>query len=79
MSAVLGWILVVVGVLFILLGLAAAAKDVLKKEAQVEQKGDKSIWEILTELVKALTAAPQWLALTIIGIGLVVYGSSLAL
>jgi uncharacterized membrane protein len=72
----LGWILTVVGLLFILLGFVGAVRDIfLKPKAQQANWMD---WiQAITELIKALTAAPQWLALVVVGVGLVYWGQHL--
>jgi hypothetical protein len=110
MVNLLGWALIIIGLCFLLLGLVAAARKVLKKEAkrvvqakvaayaatategglsvdrvaveageeagkEVEQK---SYLQLAIDLIKALTEAPEWLALTLIGLFLIVYGSRLA-
>ena len=73
---VFGWILTIVGLLFILLGFVGAVRDIfLKPQAQGANWLD---WiQAITELIKALAAAPQWLALVVVGVGLVYWGQYL--
>ena len=81
-SNILGWGLIVVGFLFLILGLAAAARDVIKesfqKNSSQESAVEKSVLEVLVNLINALAKAPKWLALTVVGIVLIVLGSSWA-
>ena len=72
---VFGIVLIVLGVAFILLGLAGAAREVFRKAAAPKERGlpiDPEAWEkllrALTELVKV---APQWYLLTLVGAALV--------
>ena len=62
-----------------MLGAGAAAKELLTRKEEERPEGVIDIIKALTEFVKALTAAPQWLALSIVGLVLVIYGASLAL
>ena len=73
-SVFLGWVLIVLGVIFMMLGAGAAAKELLTRKEEERPEGVIDIIKALTEFVKALTAAPQWLALSIVGLVLVIYG-----
>lgn len=79
-----GWLLIVVGVGFVVLGFAGAVLKLVTDARQAPQTrsgpGLPAITDLLkavTELVKALTAAPQWLALEVVGIGLIGLGGYL--
>lgn len=106
----LGWVLVVIGIGFLLLGFIAAAKEVLKREtknavqkqvasyasagagattstevaasdaaaAAESEIAQKSILELATAFINALIKLPMWLALTLVGILLILFGSRLA-
>lgn len=80
-NLVVAWALLVLGLLFVVVGLAGAVKTIFNPP--VATRGSVSIDSIITaitELIKALTAAPQWLALAVVGIGMMagaVYVSSL--
>lgn len=81
---VLGIVLIVVGVLFILLALVAAARAVLLGSHATTPKPaglgpfDPADW---AKFIKAVTnfvkAAPQWLLLAVVGAGLVAWGGSM--
>ena len=78
---ILGYVLIVFGVLMICLGFVAASLEVFVSRkmqvmglVQVDMGG---IFKALPELVKALTAAPKWLAIMVMGIVLVVFGLQL--
>jgi hypothetical protein len=78
---VLGIVLILIGLAFVLLGLAAAAREVFRHASEPATRGlpiDPTAWEKLiraiTELVKV---APQWLLLTLVGVGLVGAGGAL--
>ncbi len=81
---VLGIVLIVLGVLFILLGLVAAARKVLLASNPPEPSPaglgpfDPEKWakfiEAVTNFVKA---APEWMALALVGAGFVAWGGSM--
>ena len=78
---VLGIALIALGVVFIVLGLAAAAREVFRRSTAPADRGlpiDPEAWEKLlraiTELVKV---APQWFLLTLVGAALVGVGGAL--
>jgi len=77
-----GWILIILGIFFVVLGLAAAARDVILKYyldlSSESVPALKNILEIFVALIKALTKAPQWLALTIVGLIIIILGSTWA-
>lgn len=75
-----GVICVAAGAIFVVLGVVAAVHDVLRSIADKGDRGaafDPGAWaklvESLTELVKV---APQWLLLTLTGVGLMVFGGT---
>jgi uncharacterized membrane protein len=79
---VLGTVLIVVGVLFILVGLVAAVRKVVLQATKPQATGlsafDPAKWE---KFIKALTefikAAPEWLLLVLVGAALVAWGGSM--
>lgn len=80
---ILGYVLIVFGVLMICLGFFAATLEVFVSRktrvmglVQVDMGG---VFKVLPELVKALTAAPKWLAIMIMGIILVGFGLQLVI
>lgn len=81
---VLGIVLIVLGVLFILLSLVAAARMVLIKSnptgptpaglGAFDPEKWKGLVEAITSFVKV---APQWLLLSLFGAGLIAWGATL--
>jgi hypothetical protein len=79
---VLAIVLIVLGVAFVVLGLAAATREVFRRSSVPPGVGggalDPEAWEkllrALTELVKV---APQWFLLTLVGAALVGVGGAL--
>lgn len=81
---VLGIVLIVLGVLFVLLSLVAAARMVLLKSnpATPSPAGlgpfDPEKWKGLVEAITSfIKAAPQWLLLTVVGAGLIAWGGTM--
>jgi hypothetical protein len=78
---VLGIILIVLGAAFILLGLAAAAREVFRKTSQPATRGvpiDPEAWsKLLNALTSLVKVAPQWFLLTLVGAALVGIGAAL--
>ena len=75
----LGWVLIVIGVAFILVGFTGAVRNMFRREQTRSVLGlDVGFLKAMTELVKALSAAPLWIACTIVGLILVVLGSRFA-
>ena len=78
---VLGVVLIVVGVAFILLGLAAAAREVFRRSTQPATRGLPVDPEACGKLIGAITqlvkVAPEWLLLTLVGAALVGIGAYL--
>jgi|GEM_PF-6246868 len=80
----LGIVLIVLGVLFILLSLVAAARMVLIKSnpATPTPAGlgpfDPDKWKGFVEAITSFVkVAPQWLLLALVGAGLVAWGATL--
>jgi uncharacterized membrane protein HdeD (DUF308 family) len=80
----LGIVLIVIGVLFILLSLVAAARTVLRGSSQTTPGPaglgpfDPEKWAKLVEAVtNFLKVAPGWLVLTLVGAALVAWGGSM--
>ena len=85
---IIGWLLIIVGVLFIVLSFIGALRKILKKEIlRVEkQKGLPNIEVIkvftnlisaLTKLIKTILTAPEWLLLFAVGALLIYFGTRL--
>ena len=80
-TVVVGWILVVVGIIAVLAGVAGAIIQLIRSLSK--QKGGPAYdlpTDILTALrllIEALVAAPVWLVLLIFGFALIVYGGTL--
>ena len=88
-TPVLGWILIVIGIVALVAGIAGALAKMfaeIKKDLQGDAARARGLGGIelptefmkaLTEFMKALAAAPLWLALTIIGIFLIGWGGTM--
>jgi uncharacterized membrane protein len=76
-TVILGWVLTVVGVLFIFLGLVAASRQVRVTTASAPKPGIRGVLHDAAVLLDALRKLPLWLALTIVGIALVTVGQML--
>lgn len=76
---ILGWIMIVIGILFVLVGFGNAVKTVFPPTMGLEgEGGGVDIIKAITELIKALTAAPMWLGSTAVGCILIYFGTRLA-
>lgn len=82
---VLGWILIVLGLLASVAGIGGGIATMFQ---EIQKKVDKNrsfsgdflpteFLKALTEFVEALTKAPLWLALTVIGFFLIGWGGTL--
>lgn len=76
-TVILGWVLTVVGVLFIFLGLVAASRQVRVTTASAPKPGITGVLQDAAVLLDALRKLPLWLALTVVGIALVTVGQML--
>lgn len=79
---IVGWILVVVGIIATLAGVAGAIIQLIKNIENKKKGGSKfadptDILTALRLLLEALISAPVWLILLIFGFALVVYGGTL--
>jgi uncharacterized membrane protein len=77
-TMVLGWFLIVVGALFILIGVAGAARAAFSRSrgaAGAEDAGGVAeLIKAVTDLLKALFGGPQWFLFTLVGIALIFAG-----
>ncbi|MEO0771104.1 MAG: hypothetical protein AAFY72_17060 [Cyanobacteria bacterium J06649_4] len=79
---VLGWILILIGIFSTVAGIVGGItimfQDIAREERSFSSKAFPTEFiEALTQLTKALSAAPVWLALTVIGFILIAWGGSL--
>ncbi|MGZ6316635.1 MAG: hypothetical protein ACXWNQ_05195 [Anaerolineales bacterium] len=78
---VLGWIVIVLGVVATLAGIAGAVAQMMRNYAS--RKGTSlndlptDFIEAITQLIQTLIQAPIWLVLVILGFALLVYGGTL--
>jgi hypothetical protein len=81
-NAVVGWILIALGILFVLGGLASAVARELRRGVPGRLAGLPSepagFLAALSALIDTLAKAPIWLALTAVGFLLIVFGATLA-
>ena len=79
---ILGWVLIVLGLVFVLLGFAGAVQNMFLSKASgtraLTAEAVTAFTKALTELIKALSTAPLWLACVVVGFALIAYGSRLA-
>lgn len=77
-TMVLGWFLILVGALFILIGVAGAARSAFPRPPAASGAEEASavaeLVAAVTALVKAILGAPQWLLFTLVGIALIYAG-----
>ena len=83
---VVGIVLIVIGVLFLLLGLARAAKDVFfagRASAEGGRAGPGSAFDpdkwakLIGALTEFIKTSPMWFALVIVGAALVAVGAAM--
>ncbi len=78
-TAVLGWLIVVIGIIATLAGIVGAIvqlmRDLQSRKAGIGLPTD--FLEALRALVEALIRAPTWLVLLLFGFGLIVFGGTL--
>jgi hypothetical protein len=72
----LGIVIMVLGVLLILIGVIGAALKVFAQKGQGVAAAD-SFWKLVPEIIGALTKAPSWLAMILVGVFLVWCGQRL--
>ncbi len=79
-TVLVGWILVIVGIIATLVGVAEAIIQLIRN-LQKRQGGKlldpTDILTALRLLIEALVSAPVWLVLLIFGFALIVYGGTL--
>ncbi len=78
---IIGWIVIVLGIIATIAGVAGAIAQLLKN-LQKKEGGSKfdvptDILTALRLLIEALISAPVWLVLLIFGFALIVFGSTL--
>lgn len=80
MNEIIGVVALILGVLFVLIGLGAAWRESQRQGSTAGSVGPQGIdlatlIEALAKLVEALTKAQFWLATTFVGMFLIGYGS----
>ncbi len=80
-TVLVGWIVVVLGIVAVIAGIAGAIVQLIKN-IQSKKGGSKydlptDILTALRLLIEALISAPVWLVLLIFGFALIVYGGTL--
>ena len=80
-NVLLGWIIIVVGIIATLAGVAGAIIQLIKNLTRGENgsllDSPTDILTALRLLIQALVSAPVWLVLLLFGFGLIVYGGTL--
>lgn len=72
-----GWVLIGLGIVFLGAALIVAAREeVMKKpKGDLEGAGAEGVLTALASVLKELGGLPKWLALAVLGIGLIVFGT----
>jgi hypothetical protein len=76
----LGWLLILLGIAFIVLSLVGAARDLFNRAVAPAAAGLAELTEfgkMLTELLKVLFSGPAWVAMFMAGLALVLLGAGL--
>ncbi len=77
----LGWLLILLGIAFIVLSLVGAARDLFKAKTVAPAAGSLTelteFGKMLTELLKVLLGGPAWVAMFMAGLILVLLGAGL--
>ena len=71
---ILGWALIVVGVLFLLLALAAVGKRTFGGTASLGPDAFSLSLKDVVDLLKALKDTPQWLLMAVVGATPIYFG-----
>ena len=78
---IVGWIVVVLGIVATVVGIAGGIiqliKNLKKKPGGLQGDLPTDILTALRLLIEALIAAPVWLVLLLVGFALIVYGGTL--
>jgi hypothetical protein len=78
---IVGWVVIVLGIVATLAGIAGAIvqliKDLEKRKGGPKYDLPTDLLTALRLLIEALISAPVWLVLLIFGFGLIVYGGTL--
>ena len=72
-SVLLGWFLIIVGALFILIGLVRAARETLSK-VHAFAPGIKGVIVDVEKLLEALAKLPAWMLMVLVGLYLIYAG-----
>ncbi len=80
-TVIVGWIVVVLGIIAVMAGIAGAIVELIKN-IQGRKQGTNydeptDVLTALRLLIEALVRAPVWLVLLIFGFALIVYGGTL--
>ncbi len=82
-AQMLGWVLIILGVLLLLVGFAGAVQVLMTRRRAMpaaEVAEDRTTLTMaLRVLIRALLSAPLWLACVIVGIALLILGSHIGL
>ncbi|MCJ7553942.1 MAG: hypothetical protein MUO34_08665 [Ignavibacteriaceae bacterium] len=81
---ILGWILIVIGVLFVVVSFIGALTDILKSSRTKEMLPDAKLLEALSSIITAITkllstifTGPKWFLVFILGVILIYIGARL--
>lgn len=78
MQKIIGYVVQSLGIIFLVLGIVSAVITLLPQGGRgVGGSGLTDLIKALTAFVEALTVAPPWIALSVLGIVLILLGSVL--
>jgi hypothetical protein len=80
-TVLLGWIIVVIGIIATLAGIVGAIaqlmRDIASRKGPISLDLPTDFLVALRALIETLMRAPTWLVLMLFGFGLIVYGGTL--
>jgi hypothetical protein len=78
-SMVIGWVLIVAGLVLVVLGVFGAVVLVIRKSTSYYQvRGPAETIGAIDKLIQTLSGAPYWLSFIVVGVFLIWYGSTFA-
>jgi len=72
-TSILGWVLIIAGILFVLAGVVGAARTLFSGKTAAGP-GVRGLIGDVTKLVDAILRAPTWLIMTALGVALIWMG-----
>ena len=79
---ILGWVGIILGVLFLFLGFAGAVREIVRNRVGAREFDPEAWAKLITalnQLISILATSPMWLACVLLGLLLIFLGSRVAL